>query len=206
MWKLLPWKASWKLQCIWIPPHALVDLGFITPEEQYQECCIELGKGMYGNVDAALRFSIRFMQYLTSEKGGPIQSKVNPCVFFKKDTNGDSKLITVVMVDDCVIGGKPDDIKASLMDLVEEEFNITRGEVIKKHLGVDYLWEQDEDGNMSVRLTMAKKKANEIVAHLEQYLGREIKVYDDTLGKPNTELIINEYRSILFSMRDIKCR
>ena len=110
------------------------------------------------------------------------------------------------MVDDsCVVGGKLDDIKVLRMDLVEEEFNITCDKVIKKHLGVDYLWERDKDSSMSVRLTMAKK-ANEIVAHLEQYLGREIKVYDDTLGKPNTELIINEYRSILFSMRDIKCR
>ena len=120
-------------------PHALVDLGFIT-EKQYQECCIELGKGMYGNVDAALRFFIRFTQYLTSEKVGLIQSKVDPCVFFKKDTNGDSKLIVVLTVDDCVVGGKLDDIKA-LMDLVEEEFNITRNEVIKQHQGVDYLWE-----------------------------------------------------------------
>ena len=93
-------------------PHALVALGFIT-EEQYQECCIELGKGMYGNVDAALRFFIRFMQYLTSEKVGLIQSKVNPSpVFFKKGMNGYSKLIAVVTVDDCVIGGKPHDIKA----------------------------------------------------------------------------------------------
>ena len=169
-------------------PHALVDLGFIT-EQQYQECCIELGKGMYGNVDAALRFFIRFTQYLTSEKVGLIQSKVDPCVFFKKDTNGDSMLIAVVTVDDCVVGGKPDDIKA-LMDLVEEEFNITRDEVIKKHLGVDYLWERDGDGNMSVRLTMVKK-ANDIVAHLEWYLGREIKVYD-TPGKPSTILPKNE--------------
>ena len=43
---------------------------------------------------------------------------------------------------------------------------------------------------MSVRLTMAKK-ANKIVAHLAQYLGREIKVYD-TPGKPNTILLKNE--------------
>ena len=48
-------------------------------------------------------------------------------------------LIAVVMVDDCVVGGKPDDIKAR------------NEEVIKKHLlGIDYLWERDGDGNMSV--------------------------------------------------------
>ena len=43
---------------------------------------------------------------------------------------------------------------------------------------------------MSVRLMMAEK-ANEIVAHLERYLGREIKVYH-TPGEPNTILPKNE--------------
>ena len=34
-------------------PRIMVTLGFIL-EEDYEQCCIELGKGMYGNVNTAL--------------------------------------------------------------------------------------------------------------------------------------------------------
>lgn len=47
------------------PPNILVELGFMTYEE-WEEYCIELQKGMYGQVDTALRFFIKFTGHLES--------------------------------------------------------------------------------------------------------------------------------------------
>ena len=40
---------------------------------------------MYGNVDAALRWIVTKTEYLTSEDVGMIQSRADPCVFYKRD-------------------------------------------------------------------------------------------------------------------------
>ena len=169
-------------------PHALVDVGFIT-EEEYQELCIELQKGMYGNVDAALRFFIELTDYLTSESVGMEQSKVDPCVFFKKNEKNEPVIILVVTVDDCVMGGNPKDVQL-LMEDIEKRFSITRDLEVKKHLGIDFNWIKEENGNMSVELTM-EKKAKDIVESLEKFLGREIKTQKSP-GKPHTVLIKNK--------------
>ena len=52
----------------YLKPHQiLVSLGFMTTEE-YKGYCIELQKGMYGQVDAALRFFVCIVGDLESEK------------------------------------------------------------------------------------------------------------------------------------------
>ena len=89
------------------PPEILVILGFMTIEE-YCEYCIELQKGMYGQVDAALQFFMRFIKYLESEKcHGVIQSKADPFNFYKKDKDGFSLVVIAITVDDCLIRGTP---------------------------------------------------------------------------------------------------
>ena len=45
---------------IQLPP-GMVELGFMSRKE-YEESCIELQGGMYGNVDAALLYFIRFTE------------------------------------------------------------------------------------------------------------------------------------------------
>ena len=168
-------------------PKIMVTLGFIS-EEDYEKSCIELGKGMYGNVDAALKFFIELTEILVSDAVGMTQSKADPCVFYKKDDNGFPICIVVATVDDCLIAGKPDDIK-ELMDQVESRFKITRDDEVKLHLGVTYDWKRDDDGNMMVTCTMVKK-CKDIVDCFEKHVGAEVPVYS-TPGKPHSVLSKN---------------
>ena len=53
----------------------MVELGFMSQKE-YDESCIELQGGMYGNVDAALLYFIRFTDFATDVNGlNLVQSK-----------------------------------------------------------------------------------------------------------------------------------
>ena len=68
---------------IQLPP-GMVELGFMSQKE-FEESCIELQGGMYGNVDAALLYFIRFTDYATDKDGLNLnQSKSDPCVFFRR--------------------------------------------------------------------------------------------------------------------------
>ena len=183
------------------PPYILVLLGFLT-EEEYRRVCIELQKGMYGQVDAALRFFIRFTKYLESDACDMVQSKADPCIFYKKDKEGNPIVIAAVTVDDCLIGGKPEDIETFMND-VEKEFNIVKEDTVRKHLGVDYEFYRDEYGDMCAKCTM-DKKVKDIVKSYEEFIGAEAKVFQSP-GAPNSVLDknegevvdINEYRSFV---------
>ena len=67
--------------------------------------------------------------------------------------------IVVATVDDCLIAGKRDVI-GSLMDQVESRFKITRDDEVKLHLGVTNDWKWDDNGDMMVTCTIAKKSAD----------------------------------------------
>ena len=167
-------------------PKVLAALGFMT-YEQLEEYCIRLDGGMYGNVDAALRFFIEFVKVL--KKVGMKQCLADPCVFYMRDESDGPKLIAVMTVDDCLLAGKPVDMKW-LQDEVAKYFKITREMVVKKHLGIDYEWKRDSKGEIYVQCTM-EKKANAIVARLEAFLGRTIKEWR-TPGAPSTVLDKND--------------
>ena len=92
-------------------------------------------------------------------------------------------------VDDCLLAGKPADM-IWLMDKVSEHFKITREMEVKKHLGIDYNWKRDNEGEICVECTMVKK-ANNIVAELEAFLGREVKEWR-TPGAPGSVLDKND--------------
>jgi hypothetical protein len=88
---------------------------------------------------------------------------------------------------------------------IEKRFKITRGGVIRKHLGVDYEWIKDDKGEMRVEASM-KRKLNEIIEAYENHTGKPIRKYSTpgapgTVMKkndPNNEPInITEYRSIV---------
>ena len=84
-------------------PPGLVELGFMNKEE-YESTYIKLQGGMYGNVEAALLYFIKFTEYATQSNGLNIQqSKCNPCLFFWKDEQGVIMGVIIIYVDDCVI-------------------------------------------------------------------------------------------------------
>ena len=61
--------------------------------KEYEETCIELQGSMYGNVDAALSYFVRFKEYATKKEGLNLtQSKTDPCLFFGKSEDGITKL------------------------------------------------------------------------------------------------------------------
>ena len=47
-------------------PEGIVELG-ITPKEFMEECCILLGKSMYGNMDTALLWLRLIAKYLNND-------------------------------------------------------------------------------------------------------------------------------------------
>ena len=193
------------------PPKILISLGFLT-EEEHGRVCIELQKGMYGQVDAALLFFRRFTKYLESESCGMKQSKADPCIFYKKNEEGKPLLVAAVTVDDCLIGGTPKNVEA-FMDTVEREFNIVRETRIRKHLGVDYDFYKDKNEDICVKCTM-DKRIRDIIKSYEEFIGGEVKIFqspvapNSVLDKNKGEVVdINKYRSfvgrIMFVMTKI---
>ena len=184
-------------------PPGLVELGFMT-EEEYERSCIELKGGMYGNVDAALLYFIRFREYATSDSGlGLTQSKADPCLFYKRNEEGTTIGIIVVYVDDCLLAGEKDfivDMKAKL----KSEFGVVEDGELRKLLGVRYRWNnRDDPVKASVTLEM-KDKAEEIIRSYEKATGLTPRI-QRTPGKPREILDKHdgvpvkhsEYRSIL---------
>jgi hypothetical protein len=84
-----------------------------------QTHCIELGKSMYGNVDAALRFFRRILkEHLTVVRHiGMKNSQSDPCVLYLKDDNGRTRLIVTSHAHDCIIAGHKEVIEQFKMDV-----------------------------------------------------------------------------------------
>ena len=78
-------------------------------QEEYDEACIELQGGMYGNVDAALLYFVRFMNFAVDKDGlNLMQSKADPCLFYEVNQDGNVNGVIVVYVDDCLLAGPQD--------------------------------------------------------------------------------------------------
>ena len=173
---------------MYIKPHpALVAYGFIT-EEQRKRLAILLLNSMYGNVDAAIKFFKELTKHVVRSMKMK-QSLADPCVFYKLNKNNELELIVSVTVDDCAVTGMEEDRKW-FMNKLEERFKITRGGLLKKHLGVDYEWGVFRNGKAYCKATM-DKKVDAIVDNYEKHINGEAKIYD-TPGKPHEYLAKNE--------------
>ena len=117
------------------------------------------------------------------------QSLADPCVVYLKNDEGFPLVVGAITVDDCLLGGKPEDINA-LMDKIEKKFKVTREDDVKRHLGIDYTWKRDEKNEIYLEATM-DKKATDIVNSCERYIGQEVKTYE-TPGVPGSVLGANE--------------
>ena len=184
-------------------PPGLVELGFMTKEE-YDKTCIELQGGMYGNVDAALLYFLRFTEYATDEKGLNLtQSQRDPCLFYKRNTERITEGVIVIYVDDCVIAGKQNFIN-EMKQKLKQEFGVVEDGQLRKLLGVRYKWYDLEDHNKARVILNMEDKANEVIEAYEKSTGITPKI-QKTPGKPNEILERNEgsavkhkqYRSIL---------
>ena len=184
-------------------PPGLVELSFMTQEE-YDEACIELQGGMYGNVDSALLYFMRFKAFAVSEDGLKLkQSQADPCLFFEVNSDGNVNGVIVVYVDDCLLAG-PQEFVDRMKAKIKEEFGVVEDGQLRKLLGVRYSWE-DLDDPEKARVTLSMdNKAAEIIKAFEKATGRTPRV-QSTPGVPGLTLYKNsggpiqhdDYRSIL---------
>ena len=89
-------------------PEAMITCGFVSREEAAQ-MAYELLKSMYGNVDAALRFFLLHRSILLSI--GFVQSKKDPCLFFKLKEDKTLMLLSSSHVDDTLCAGRKPHVK-----------------------------------------------------------------------------------------------
>ena len=80
------------------------------------------------------------------ESIGMKQPQADHCVFYKLDEKNKLMIIVSATVDDCVVTGLESDVNFSMTEL-QKRFNVTNGILSKKHLGVDYEWGAQSDGN-----------------------------------------------------------
>ena len=184
-------------------PPGMIELGFMT-EEEYRTSCIELNGGMYGNVDSALMYFVRFRDYATKKEGLDLrQSSADPCLFYRVNESNKTIGVIVVYVDDCLIAGEKEFIEEMKMKL-KQEFGVVEDGQLRKLLGVRYNWVNLEDKNEAKVILSMDDKAKEIVQAFEKARGHIPKKYS-TPGKPSEVLKANvgeivmhkEYRSIL---------
>jgi hypothetical protein len=84
-------------------PEGMIRTGMMKKEEA-AETALELTKSMYGNVDTALRFFVKYKGIL--QELGMEQCKSDPCVFHWQDEEGFLELMIAYHVDDSGIAGQ----------------------------------------------------------------------------------------------------
>jgi hypothetical protein len=181
-------------------PEGMLELGLITEEER-KNCCIELQKAMYGNIDSPLRWMLTFSKFLKEELG-LLQSKSDPCVFYKLDNDGTPILILVIYVDDTMICGAESEVKRAYEE-IEKRFNIEKLGKLFKHLGIWWEWRVGKDGEVYLVATMPQM-VKEIAEAYRNVTKKEAKS-SETPGFPGKSLSKHEgeakhhdeYRSIV---------
>ena len=109
-------------------PEAMIICGFVSREEAFQIIYDPL-KSMYGNVDAALRFFLLHRSILLSI--GFIQSKKDPCLFFKLQDDKTLMLLSSSHVDDTLCAGRKPHVKVMLKEY-QKHLNIETLGLLKK--------------------------------------------------------------------------
>jgi hypothetical protein len=190
-------------------PDGLKELGFVT-EEESKTHCIEQLKSMYGNVDAALIFFETYKKYM-EDVIGMVQSRVDPCVFFKRSDNGETILIAVTHVDDTLLCGTTKAIE-DFKIAIKKRFGYTEQEGFVKHLGVWYKEKRDENGERYLEADM-HDTVDGIIDTYERLTKRKPKQLT-TPGTPGMSMIKNDgdplnetdYRKIVGKIMYLVCK
>ena len=95
--------------------------------------CVKLNKALYGLVQAARQFYIKFAKVLN--KIGFIQSYADPCLFHRTTKKG--RIIMVVHIDDCYVIGNPQEIQSFSEDLQKQGLKIKISDLAMDYLSCD---------------------------------------------------------------------
>ena len=180
-------------------PEAMIRLGMVT-EEEAGRTCYKLLKTMYGNVDAALRFFIKFKGIL--ETLGLRQLQTDPCVFVKRNAKQEITMIMATHVDDTLVSKRKHEIEKFYADF-ERHLKIDRLGQVRKHLGVWWTFHTDSHGDLYLKADMEDMR-KEIIQKYEDATGKPVGSYQ-TPAMLNYQLRKNdgepikrtEYQSIL---------
>ena len=144
---------------------------------------------------------IRIKKRKILKKLGLKQSKTDPCLFYKHDSNGDLAMLLIIHVDDTLVSGRESVVNKYLEDL-QKEFKIEILGELRKHLGVWYEWKVDGDGEIYLEASMPEM-IDQIDRTFQEAIGRPAKKaltpgYPGQMLKENKgEVVkIDEYRSL----------
>ena len=180
-------------------PKGMEELGFITPQDR-EKYCIELGKTMYGDIGAPIRWMRTISGTLINDMKMK-QSDVDPCIFYKHDKTGKLLLLCALFVDDTLITGRKEDVRSFYND-IQKHYNIEILGTLSKHLGITWTWSKSK-GETELIATMPQME-KDIIEAAEKVLNKTLKP-QPTPGYPGKTLIKNEgepvnldeYRSIV---------
>ena len=80
---------------------------------------------------------------------GMTRSKVDPCIFYLKENEGQVKMISSCHVDDTLLIGTRESIDL-FKELLKRRYNLKEMGLLRKHLGIKYEWKLDELGQTIV--------------------------------------------------------
>ena len=170
-------------------PPGIVELGEITQEEK-EKYCIMLDRAMYGTSAAPIRWMETLSTHLINI--GLTQSLTDPCLFYKKNSQGDLVLIATLFVDDTIAAGTEEELKW-FYENVRKKFVIQELGQLTKHLGIRYDWKKDNEGQTYLEASM-DKLIEEIIRYYETL--RDKKVKNSNLpGAPGKVLFKSEENS-----------
>ena len=181
-------KLSTPMMIEWMP--GMVELGYITQEEADNYVCLLTG-GMYGNVQAALEYYREFKKCV--KEAGMQQSLTDPCVFYKRDKDGDLMLMVAMHVDDNLITGTNEAVRW-FKEIVGRRFKYRDEGKLKKYKGAYFEWQTDNNNERCLVMSMPKL-VREIIEAREKMTGKEAKIYE-TPGTPNVRLKKNEGEAV----------
>ena len=155
---------------------------------------------MYGNVDAALRFFIKYKGIL--ETIGFKQCKTDPCVFVKRNDKGEVVILMATHVDDTLVSGRQKEIESFYREF-ENHLKIDRLGQVRKHLGVWWSFHVDSNEDLYLKAEMEDMR-KAIIQKFEEVLGVPVGSYQ-TPASATQQLTKNggepvkrtEYQSIL---------
>ena len=103
--------------------------GFKVINDDGIEYCMKLKKNLYGACQASANWFVMLRDSLTER--GHTQSKVDPCLFFKKDS------VIVTCVDDCIIFAKDHSTVKEIIKSLESNFKLIDEGDLSAYLGIN---------------------------------------------------------------------
>ena len=139
--------------------------------------------GMYGNVQAALGFFIEYKDHLMNDMQME-QSLTDPCVFFKKDDQGNLQLMALTHVDDTLIAGNEKESK-DFKKGISERFKFRDEGRLKKHLGVTYKCKRFYEKNFlpDKRSLESSRKSNRVLKENKWIQSKSLSGNQRSLGR-----------------------